>query len=181
MRIYEKKLLKYKKITVGALISFGLLAAPLTSYAQSSDAWTGAIAGTNIYIGNDDMLKNIKKYLNNNEIDRAVKSAQRYVASFESDARSGKTSRYRYDAYNALCISLAAQKKFDEALEACNTAVKDSPARWFAYNSRGSLNYRSGDFPAAIADYQLALAKVSSRNNFSAIIENNIKLAESKN
>ena len=127
------------------------------------------------------MLSDIRRKLNEGDITDAVRLAERYVEGIEANSRSGKTTRYRYDAYNALCISLTAQKSYDKALEACNTAIKDSPNRWFAYNSRGSLNYRTGKFADAVKDYRLALENAPQVGDISSVLEHNIRLAEAKN
>ena len=181
MSNYENKFLKIRTVTASALVALGLIAIPAIGQAQQTDAWTGAVPGTNIYLNTNDMLNSIRSMLNNNDIDGAVKSAQRYVDEMEREKRSGKTTEYRYDAYNALCISLTAQKNYKEAMEACNTAIGDSPARWFAYNSRGSLNFRSGNFANAVSDYRMALERAPKSGEMSMVIEHNIELAQSQN
>lgn len=182
MSNYTLKLPKLKSAAAGALITLGLLAIPAIANAQTAtEPWTGAIAGDNINVGTNDMLTDIRRKLNGGDITDAVRLAERYVESIEQNSRSGKTTTYRYDAYNALCISLTAQKSYDKASEACNTAIKDSPNRWFAYNSRGSLNYRTGKFADAIKDYRLALENAPQVGDISSVLEHNIRLAEAKN
>ena len=182
MSNYTLKLPKLKSAAAGALITIGLLAIPAIANAQAvAEPWTGAVAGSTYEFGTDDMLVDIRKALNEGNVTDAVRFAERYVERLESNTRSGKTSKYRYDAYNALCISLTAQKTYDRAMEACNTAIDDSPNRWFAYNSRGSLNFRSGNFADAVRDYRMALEKAPQVGDVSSLIENNIKLAEAQN
>lgn len=173
----------YKKAVAAAFVTVGLFAIPAIGNAQiaSPDPWTGAVAGDNFSFASTDSLSDIKKMLNDGDITGAVRNAKKYIVGLEREKRSGKTSKYTYDAYNALCISLSAQKNYAEAIEACNTAIKDSPNRWFAYNSRGSLNFRQGNFSDAINDYRMALDNAPKIDSVSTILQHNINLAESRN
>lgn len=173
----------YKKAVAATFLTFGLLALPAIGNAQiaSPDPWTGSVAGDNFSFASTDTLTSIKKMLNDGDITGAVRNAKRYVTELERDKRSGKTSRYTYDAYNALCISLTTAKNYTEATEACAAAIKDSPNRWFAYNSRGSLNFKQGNFADAIRDYRMALDNAPKVDSVSTILQHNINLAESKN
>ena len=163
---------------VGIAIAFGLTS---NASAQSvGDPWTGAIPGANYHFSGDDLLKDIRSLLNNGKIDEAVSLARRNVDGFERDTRSGKTSKLRYDAYNALCISLTAQKSYDDAKKACDTAVEDTPGRWMAYNSRGNLNMKMGNFSEALNDYNLALGNAPDSSNVRSILQHNVQLAQSK-
>ena len=114
------------------------------------------------------------------DITNAVRLAEKNIKSIENNSRSGKTTKYSYDAYNALCISLTAQKNYERALIACNTAIKDSPNRWFAFNSRGSLKYQTEKFKDAISDYRLALDNAPKFADITSILEHNIRLSEAK-
>lgn len=181
MSNYTFKLPKLKSAAAGALITIGFFALPAITNAQTAtEPWTGAVAGSNFNVGTNDMLVDIRKNLNEGNITSAVRLSERYIDSIENNSRSGKTTRYRYDAYNALCISLTAQKSYEKALEACNTAIEDSPKRWFAYNSRGSLNYRTGKFANAIKDYRMALENAPQVGDISSLLKHNISLAEAK-
>lgn len=182
MNNFLRKSLKSKIAFAGILIASGLTILPLMSSAQQApEPWTGNVPGDNFSFASNDQLRSIRDMLNNNDINGAVNSAKRYVSSLERFERSGQTSQYKYDAYNALCIGLTAQKNYDEAREACDNAIKDSPNRWFAYNSRGSLNFRSGNYADAIKDYNLALERAPNTGHIVEILEHNINLAQSKN
>lgn len=182
MRNNLKELLKTKKVLAGFLLVAGLTILPSLSNAQgATEPWVGTIPGDNINLATTDEMSAIRRMLNNQDYVGAVNNAKKYISSLENFERSGKTSQYKYDAYNALCLGLTAQKKYDEAMEACNTAIAEAPARWFAYNSRGSLNFRSGNFAEAEKDYRLALEHAPKINNISEILEHNISLAQSKN
>lgn len=173
--------LNLKKILTGSALIVGLSLTATAAQAQTAvDPWTGAIPGSTIYFPANDNLKQIRKMLNNGEIDKAVVFAQQNIKSIETESRSGKTTRLRYDAYNALCISLTAQGSFDKAREACDTAIKESPNRWMAYNSRGSLNYKTENLSAALSDYRLALENSPTTGDIKSILEHNIDLTQNK-
>ncbi|MCC3862152.1 hypothetical protein [Pseudemcibacter aquimaris] len=174
--------IKQKAIALGAAVLLGISALPASSVAQTAtEAWTGAIPGDTIYFGTDDNLVRIRGMLNNGDIDRAVVFASEYAESFEENKRSGKTSPRRYDAYNALCLALSAQKNYDAAREACDEAINESPERWMAYNSRGSLNLKSGNARAAAEDYRKALEYAPDTGDIKAILEHNVQLAQRGN
>ncbi|MCP5381308.1 MAG: tetratricopeptide repeat protein [Kordiimonadaceae bacterium] len=176
------KMLPAKKALTSFLLVAGLATLPTMSFAQSAtEPWVGTIPGDNIYFSTTDEMSAIRNMLNNQDYVGAVNNAKKYISSLENFERSGKTSQFRYDAYNALCLGLTAQRKYDEAMEACNTAIEEAPTRWFAYNSRGSLNFRSGNFTEAEKDYRLALEHAPKSGNISEILEHNISLAQSKN
>jgi len=60
--------------------------------------------------------------------------------------------------WNSLCWSQAATgEKLDEALAACNKALRIEPEAAAAYNSRGLVHLRMQHFATAIADYNHAL------------------------
>ncbi len=169
---------KLKYIAAGAAVVIGMTG---TALAQSiADPWTGSIPGDTIQFPGDDSLKDIRKLLNAGEIDTAVNLARRHAAGFERDTRSGKTSAYRYDAYNALCIALTAQKSYEEARVACETAIEDNSDRWMAYNSRGNLQMRMGNYNEAINDYNIALSHAPSSSNLRSVLQHNVELAQSK-
>lgn len=171
----------YKSTVAVTLIIIGIVFMSTAANAQTAtEPWTGAVAGDNINIGTNDLLIDIRRKLNRGDITGAVRLAERNIYSIEYNSRSGKTTKYSYDAYNALCISLTAQKNYDQALTACNTAIEGSPNRWFAYNSRGSLKYKTGKFKDAIKDYQLALENAPKFDDITSILGHNIRISEAK-
>lgn len=171
--------LKSKNKIVCAAILTGMAISVVPASAQNAvEPWTGAIPGDTIYFANNDGLRQIRKMLNDGEIDRAVVFAKAYVKSAESNSRSGETSLMKYDAFNALCLSLTADKQFSKAMEACDNAIEHSPKRWQAYNSRGSLNYKNGKYDSALNDYRIALENAPNQSGVKKIIEHNIKISE---
>ncbi|MDG1708573.1 MAG: hypothetical protein P8H03_07410 [Emcibacteraceae bacterium] len=170
---------KFSNLITSAALIFGLS----TTFALSQTAaepWTGTIAGDTINFSSSNNLTQIRSLLNDGKIDKAVVFATQNVKSIDAESRSGRTSMKRYDAYNALCLALTAQQKYDEAKEACDTAVKDSPQRWMAYNSRGSLNLKTGNYSDSSNDYRIAMENAPSSGNFKSILEHNMNLAQNR-
>ncbi len=177
MRYFEKyKMTKVLAIGAAMIAGSGTLA-----HAQNAvDPWTGSVPGSNIQMPGDTSLQTIRRLLNEGEINRAVNQAKRNVASIERESRSGKTSSLRYDAYNALCIALSAQQNHEEAIEACDEAIEDSPKRWMAYNSRGTANLKMGNYSAALNDYGMALDNAPGSSNIKSVLEHNMEVARNK-
>lgn len=176
------KCLKKNKMTKVLAISAALIAGSgtLATAQNAIEPWTGAVAGSNIQMPGDTSLQTIRRLLNEGKIDRAVNQAKRNVASIESESRSGKTTTLRYDAYNALCIALSAQQNHQEAIGACDEAIKDSPKRWMAYNSRGTANLRMGNYSTALNDYSMALNNAPGSSNIKSVLEHNMEVARNK-
>lgn len=168
-----------KKLLTSAAILAGIALSTTTVSAQNAvEPWTGTVAGDTVYFANDNGLRQIRSMLNDGKIDRAVVFAKAYVQSAENNKRSGKTSSMRYDAYNALCLAYTAQKSYDDAKTACDTAIEDTPNRWMAYNSRGSLNLKMGNMSEANNDYRMALEYAPSNGNIQSILEHNMNIAQ---
>ncbi|MDG1708572.1 MAG: hypothetical protein P8H03_07405 [Emcibacteraceae bacterium] len=150
------------------------------SIAQEYEPWTGSTVGASINFGNHETLIHIRKLINQGKIDSAVRESEKFINNLNTLSRSGKTSKYLYDAYNALCISLTANKEYQKAEEACNFAIKDTPNRWQAFNSRGSMNYRNGSFSSALTDYRQALENAPNTKHIKRIIEHNVRISEAR-
>lgn len=153
---------------------------PNPSYAQDYEPWTGAVTGATIHLGNGEELSRIRKLLNEGKTKDAVRLARRFIDTLSMNQRSGRTSNLFYDGYNALCISLTSDKQFSEAMKACDAAIEHSPNRWQAINSRGSLNYISGNFNDALRDYQKAYEMSPDVNRIKKIIEHNIEISRAR-
>lgn len=61
-------------------------------------------------------------------------------------------------AYNNLCIALTGERKFSEAIEACDKAVNLRPRQWSFYNNRANIFFYQGNFDRALAEYYKAMA-----------------------
>ncbi|MCC3862151.1 tetratricopeptide repeat protein [Pseudemcibacter aquimaris] len=154
--------------------------ATVKANAQEYEPWTGTVTGATIHLGSHDTLSNIRRMINAGRTAEAVLESKKFIASLNTNTRSGVTHRYLYDGYNALCISHTAHKEFDEALKACDQAIEHTPARWQAYNSRGSLNYKTGNFANALNDYRSALENAPDATHIRRIIEHNIRISEAR-
>jgi tetratricopeptide (TPR) repeat protein len=171
---------KIKNLTVTTVLLLTISLTPGLSNAQVVEPWTGSIAGSNLNFSEGEIMKDISNRLNKGEIDGAVRLSKRYIDRLESGRNDGQTNSLIYDAYNALCVSLTAASDFDGAMDACDFAIKHSPKRWHSFNSRGSLNYKTGNYAEALNDYRNAFSLAPKREQFTKIIEHNIKIAESK-
>ena len=169
---------KLKNIAVSIGIFVGLCLTPLLSQAQEYQPWTGTVSGTTFDFGNGGNLSNIRRLLNEGKTEDAVRVSRKTIVNLEAGFRTGQITKSFYDAYNALCLSLTANGEYEEAMDACNTAIKQHPSRWNALNSRGSLNYKSGKFSAALNDYQSALRSAPKTGQISRVIEHNIKISQ---
>lgn len=159
-------------------IFIGLIIGMSSGHAQEYEPWTGSVVGATIHFGTHDSLVSIRRLINEGKTSEAVLMAQTFVNSLSRNDRSGQTVRYKYDAFNALCLSLTADKQFLNAEAACNSAIEHSPKRWQAYNSRGSLNYKNGNYNTALSDYRIALENAPNQSGIKKIIEHNIKISE---
>ncbi len=172
--------MRLKNITlILSLVIYGL-GGFAVSYGQEYEPWTGAVAGSNIHLGNNDNLKSVGRLINQGRTEGAVRAAKRYLDSLTANQRSGRTTSYLYDAYNALCIALTADKQFEEAMNSCNQAIEQSPNRWQALNSRGSLNYKTGNYADALNDYREALEKAPNLTRVRKIIEHNVEISQAR-
>lgn len=161
------------------LLIISLVIGPL-SYAQEYEPWTGSVTGATVHFGTHESLKSIRRLINEGKTVEAVNMSEVFVNQLARNDRSGQTSQYKYDAYNALCLSLTANKQFEKAITACDNAIEHSPKRWQAYNSRGSLNYKHGKYDNALNDYKMALENAPNQNRIRKIIEHNIKISISR-
>ncbi len=149
-------------------------------HTQEYEPWTGAVTGANIHFGNDETLKSIRRMINEGKTEDAVRESQKFLSRLINNSRSGRTSSYEYDAYNALCISLTSNKQYKDAIEACNTAIEMAPGRWQALNSRGSAHYKNGQYAEALNDYNNALVRAPSADRIRKIIEHNIEISQER-
>ncbi|MEZ5757990.1 MAG: hypothetical protein R3D86_07200 [Emcibacteraceae bacterium] len=168
----------YSHIFLTTPFLFFLLSISSAVKAQNYEPWTGAVVGARIDFASDDTINAIRNLINEGDTSGAVREATKLVTSLAQSERAGEKSNYRYDAYNALCVSLTANKEYEKAMDACNEAIQQSPKRWQAYNSRGSLNYKTENFEQALADYKSAFSRASDIPRIKKILEHNIKIAE---
>ena len=60
-------------------------------------------------------------------------------------------------AYSNLCVALTGERKFPEAMDACNRAVDLRPRQWSYYNNRANIYFYQGNFDRALAEYYKAM------------------------
>lgn len=61
-------------------------------------------------------------------------------------------------AYSNLCVALTGERKFLEAMDACDKAVDLRPRQWSYYNNRANIHFYKGNFDRALAEYYKAMA-----------------------
>lgn len=172
------KYLKNKVFMTAAFVFFLSIVSSVS--AQNYEPWTGAVVGARIDFYGNETLNTIRKLINEGDTIGAVREAKKLVTRLSQIERGGEETNLKYDAYNVLCLSLTANKEYEEAMKACNEAIMQSPARWQAFNSRGSLNYKTENFNQALSDYKNALDFAPEAPQIIRILNHNIKLAEAR-
>jgi len=144
-------------------------------------AGTGAIAQTGSRVGSTTQplnvvwldepseISTIRALLQEGEVDEALKRARAFL-------KIDMPISMKYVGQNMLCSALTAKQEIDEAIEACNVAIKIYPNDWQAINNRGTAYFVGGKFAEAAADYRRALEL----NPESDIIKHNIGLIDAK-
>lgn len=129
-------------------------------------------------------LVKIRRLLKQNRAKKAIATAREFVKFTENATLSSKyaTSEvYRYQALNALCVSLTAGGQTVEAIETCEAAIALLPNRWQAVNSLATAHYSAADFGTARQNYRKALKLAPSYGRVRSLVEHNLELAEAKN
>ena len=93
-------------------IFIGLIIGASAAQAQEYEPWTGSVSGATIHFGTHDSLVSVRRLINEGKTTEAVLMAEVFVKQLSRNDRSGQTVRYKYDAFNALCLSLTADKQF---------------------------------------------------------------------
>jgi Flp pilus assembly protein TadD len=169
-------------------LPYALAGAVGAAAAADAPAQTGTRVGSEasklaiMQLHEPTMVERIQALLDENRTDEAVALARDYVDSTERHVAVGEGDRLpeRYFALNSLCVALTRQRNFDEAISACDRAIRVVPERWSAINSRGTANFAAGRFAAALSDYRRALAVAPDDAAVRATIEHNIELAEAR-
>ena len=129
-------------------------------------------------------LVKIRRYLKQNRTEKAIATAREFVRFTENaplTSRYATSEVYRYQALNALCVSLIAGGQTVEAIETCEAAIALLPNRWQAVNSLANAHYSAADFATAIQNYRKAAELAPSYGRARALVKHNLELAEAKN
>lgn len=87
--------------------------------------------------------------------------------------RSGEVTLDNLPAlYNNLCIGLTGQRRFQDAITACDKALDMKPREWKFYNNRANIYFYLGQFGRALAEYYKAVTF----NPANGILMSNINL-----
>lgn len=146
-----------------------------TRIKKVNSAYTESV----IWFSQPREIIDIRLLLQNDEKERAIKKARKYVASLETVGGFEAKQRLYY-GLNALCAALTSTGEVDEAIDSCSRAIKLYPRRWQALNNRGTAYYVSGQIDLALRDYRKALKQVRGSETLPDIIQHNIRLAEEK-
>lgn len=143
----------------------------LSSFESHAQSRVGADSQpvNRLWFGAPSELDRISQLVEIGKTEQAVDMAEKFLKSMTSGP-------YHYDALNALCVALNADKQSDEAILICNEAIEKRPSHWMAYNSRGTAHYTKGDYERAVEDYSQALRLYPS----SETVKFNLTLAQSQ-
>ncbi len=73
---------------------------------------------------------------------------------FNNSQSFAKDKKQKAEEFNDLCVKLMQDKtKSNEAIKACNSAIKLNSSCWQCYHNRGSAKITVKDFAGAIADF----------------------------
>lgn len=78
------------------------------------------------------------------------------VAFNRNALHQGLKTRHKTIVYSNQCAALGAQGRYEDALEACDKALKLAPDNWQAFSNRAAVNWLSGDKTQARQDIQAA-------------------------
>lgn len=170
--------------TISIVITFLtiLIFVPTVSNAQTSQS-TGRSAGTAQTFNNNeyDTIKRIRDHINKGEYERAESRSVRIIRSEDRNNRSGMSNTGLYkEAYNALCVSLTAQQKIEEAMTACDTSIDLSPTHWESLKTRATLYYMIQDFSKSLTDFELSLEHAPENEELANALKQNIAVVQSK-
>ena len=81
------------------------------------------------------------------------------AAAFNRDAlHQGLRIKHKTIVYSNQCATLGSQGRYEQALAACDSALKLAPTNWQAYSNRAAVNWLSGDKVQAKLDIKSAEA-----------------------
>ncbi len=160
--------------------SFGLSTTASTQEVYTSK---GRVAGDIIEVNNYSLrtINQIRELIYEEKYDSAAKKAITFIRSEERDSRNGlEKSRYFKEAYNCLCVSSAALRKVEYAMEACETSLKLNPTNWESLKSRATLHFINKNYARSLNDFRLALENSPHEEDIDAMLKHNISVVEAK-
>ncbi|MCG8506880.1 MAG: tetratricopeptide repeat protein [Sphingomonadales bacterium] len=116
-----------------------------------------------------DVLHRARTALEDGKLDRAVRLYQKGL-------EKGLNSRDVPVAHNNICVAFILLKKYEKAIEHCDTAVSMDPSNWRYHNNLGNAYLELGEYELAIGHYQRGL-KISPR---AEILSENLDIAEER-
>lgn len=173
------------RMAVPQLIIVAMAIAAATADAESQtgtrvDSEASKLAVVQLH--ESSTVDEVQRLLEQGRIDEAVALAREYVDTVEGQVFIGEGDAVpeTYFAWNSLCIALTKSRDYDEAIAACERAIRIQPNRWTAINNRGTAHYAAGSYEAALQDYRDALRVAPAESGTRGTIEHNIVLAEAR-
>jgi tetratricopeptide (TPR) repeat protein len=97
------------------------------------------------------------------------------IAKTLAGLKGPASERNRAAGYCNLCAGYAAQKRWDEALEACNTSLALDASNWRTFNNRAAVYTGKGLYDLALTDlesgFELAPASRTLRKSLQIVQE----------
>ncbi|MCF6221183.1 MAG: hypothetical protein L3J65_08735 [Robiginitomaculum sp.] len=92
------------------------------------------------------VVEQSRKRVVNNGVIAYMKGDYSKAAAFNRDAlHQGLKTTHMAVVYSNQCAALGAQGLYGAALDACDKALKLTPANWQAFSNRAAVNWLSGD------------------------------------
>lgn len=125
-------------------------------------------------------LKRMREFIDEGKFQRAVDRASRFIKSNNNNIRNGASmTPATREAYNILCVASTSIGQVEDAMDACNESIKQSPKSWEGLKSRATLYYMTQDFENSLNDFKSAFEH-SPNEEVSAVLKQNISVVESK-
>lgn len=132
-------------LTASAIIGFSGSVSAGETQAENMPVFTVAQSGKRI------VNKGVTAYM---------KGDYSKAAAFNRNAlHQGLKTSHLTIVYSNQCATLGAQGRYDEALQACDAALKLAPTNWQAYSNRAAVNWLKGDKLQAQQDIKSAKAQ----------------------
>lgn len=137
--------------TLAASVAIGV-----SSPASAGETQTAAIFASDAPVFT---VEQSGKRIINNGVIAYNKGDYSKAAAFNRDAlHQGLKVRHMAVVYSNQCAALGAQARYDDALAACDKALKLAPTNWQAFSNRAAVNWLSGDKMQAKLDIKSAKA-----------------------
>jgi regulator of sirC expression with transglutaminase-like and TPR domain len=175
-------MLKNSTHVFAVAISIALSFWQVVNAQQAMSTSTGRVNGVTLELNGFGVIKadKIRKLINEGKYEKAAYRSISFIRSYETNQRSGieKTDLVK-EIYNNLCVSSAALRKVEYAMDACNRSLHFKPNHWESLKSRASLYFMTKEYQKALKDFKLSLEN-SPNDEISEVLRQNISVVQSK-